>query len=85
MFYSDGVTQTTAGGDRPADPLCATLSAAVDELAADDPSMLDFAGQLQRLRAVGRLIDRLEAQRVQVLRAAERSGALSDDGAATAP
>jgi hypothetical protein len=64
--------------------LAAGVVAAVDALAADDPSMLEFAGQLGRLRQVSRLVDRLEAERVRLLGVADRSGALSDDGAATA-
>src|ERR687895_976615 len=64
--------------------LAASVVAAVDALAADDPASLGFAGQLGRLRAVSRLVDRLEAERVRLLGVADRSGALADDGAATA-
>jgi hypothetical protein len=60
------------------------LSDLVDVLADEDPAGLDLAGRRDRLRAVGRLIDRLEAERVRWLGAADRSGALADDGAATA-
>jgi hypothetical protein len=56
----------------------------VDVLAGEDPAGLGWAGQRERLRAVGRLVDRLEAQRVRLVAAADRSGALADDGAATA-
>jgi hypothetical protein len=66
------------------DVLTDALGDLVDMLANDDPSVLDLAGQLARLRAVGRLIDRLEAERVRLVGVADRSGALADDGAATA-
>jgi hypothetical protein len=66
------------------DGVVAGVVAAVDALAADDPAGLGWTGQRQRLRAVGRLIDRLEAQRARLLATADRSGALADDGAATA-
>ena len=74
------VAPPTADGDE----LVAAVAAAVDALAADDPAGLGWAGQRERLRALGRLVDRLEAQRVRLLAAADRSGALADDGAATA-
>jgi hypothetical protein len=66
------------------DDLSEDVVAAVDALVADDPAVLGFAGLLGRLRAVSRLVDRLEAERVRLLRVADRSGALKDDGAATA-
>jgi hypothetical protein len=85
MYDSDGYARAEGrGGQPPADPLCAALIAAVDTLANDDPLVLGFAGQVGRLRAVSRLVDRLEAERVRLLGVADRSGALSDDGAATA-
>jgi hypothetical protein len=77
MFDDGGVVAA-------ADVLIDMLAEVVDVLAADDPSALDLAGQLQRLRAFGRQIERLEAERVRLVGVAERSGALADDGAATA-
>jgi hypothetical protein len=44
--------------------LAEDVVAAVDALTADDPAGLGFAGLLGRLRAVSRLVDRLEAERV---------------------
>lgn len=97
MFDGEGSPGTVGDGppgvvgDGPPDPagvsggvLVGALSDLVDVLAAEDPAGLDLLGQLERLRAVGRLIDRLEAERVRLLGAADRSGALSHDGAATA-
>jgi hypothetical protein len=75
MFAADG---------RPGDQHTADAVAAIDALTADDPAGLDVAGQVARLRAVSRLIDRLEAERVRLLGVADRSGALDQDGAATA-
>jgi hypothetical protein len=77
----DGPPDAVAGA---VDVLVGALSDLVDVLGGEDPAGLDLAGQLGRLRAVGRLIDRLEAERVRLLGAADRSGALSQDGAATA-
>ena len=93
MFESRGGSGT--GGDIPPGPvceqpdaafdaLCQRVAEAVDALAADDPALLDFVGQVGRLRAVGQLIDRLEALRARLVAVAERSGALADDGSATA-
>jgi hypothetical protein len=91
MFTSDGKDgRGEAGGDTPPveagldDDAVAAVVAAVDVLAGEDPAGLGWAGQRERLRAVGRLVDRLEAQRVRLVAAADRSGALADDGAATA-
>jgi Domain of unknown function (DUF222) len=83
-YMFDGEDDAVERGDEPWDPWCAALVAAVDGLASDDPVPLGFEGQLTRLRMVSRLIDRLEAQRVRLLGVAERSGALTDDGGATA-
>jgi hypothetical protein len=91
-FDSDE-TQAGSDGDTPPETTSPTATvdgevvrvvAAVDGLAADDPAGLGWVGQRERLRAVGRLVDRLEAQRIRLLEAADRSGALADDGAATA-
>ena len=71
-----------SSGDASGDVLAGALADLVDVLADEDPAGLDLAGQSGRLRAVGRLIDRLEAGRVRLLGAADRSGALSQDGAA---
>jgi hypothetical protein len=68
----------------PVDPYSAEAVAAIDALAGDDPARLDVAGQLLRLRTVSRLVDRLEAERIRLLGVADRSGALDQDGAATA-
>lgn len=72
-----------SSGD-PLDRYCADAVAAIDALAGHDPAMLDAAGQLLRLRTVSRLIDRLEAERVRLLRVADQSGALEEDGSAAA-
>ena len=66
------------------DALTDAAVAAIDALAADEPAVLDHAAVLDRLRAVGRLADRLEAERVRLIDAADRCGALAEDGAATA-
>jgi hypothetical protein len=82
-MFEDG-SGAEIGGDTPSDALCQRVDEAVVALAADDPALLGFAGQVARLRAVSRLIDRLEAQRVRLVATADRSGALADDGPATA-
>ena len=66
------------------DDLSTIVAAAVDGLAADDPAALGFCDQRRRIRAIGRLIDRLEAQRCRMTATADRSGALADHGAPTA-
>jgi hypothetical protein len=77
----DGDTSPEAApptADADGDDVVARVVAAVDALAGDDPTGLGWAGQRERLRAVGRLVDRLEAQQIQLLEAADRSGALTD-------
>jgi hypothetical protein len=66
------------------DDLSTMVAAAIDGLAADDPAGLGFSDQRRRLRAIGGLIDRLEAQRCRLTGTADRSGALADHGAPTA-
>jgi Domain of unknown function (DUF222) len=85
MYDIDGYARAEGrGGPPPPDPLGADVVAAVDALTGDDPSVLGYAGQVGRLRTLSRLVDRLEAERVRLLGVADRSGALADDGAATA-
>lgn len=61
----------------------AEIAAAVDRLAAADSSGLSNRRQVHRLRALGRLIDRLEGERLRLLGQVEASGAARDDGAVT--
>ena len=82
MCESDG--HPGGGGDGSADAVLAALGAAVDRLATDDVAGLEDAVVLGRLVVVGRVIDQLEAERARLVAAAERSGALQRDGAATA-
>jgi hypothetical protein len=75
------------------DPGCRRIAEVIDGFAAEDPHELIGGGATQadgdaatvaRLRDYGILLDRLEAQRLRVLRAAEASGVLSRDGCGSA-
>jgi hypothetical protein len=81
MFDSRG---SEPGDDGSPDVACARITSAVDALAGEDPALLSLPEQVARLRMIGWLIDRLEAERVRLVGTAERTGALADDGSATA-
>ena len=81
MFDCRGSEPGDAGSP---DVVCARITSAVDALAGEDPALLSLPEQVTRLRTIGWLIDRLEAERVRLVGTAERTGALADHGSATA-